>query len=268
MTNQSPTNKTMPEATNHPHKIFISIVSHGHTRNLAEELQPHTWGSYRDKIIPVVLTNIQDEKLEKFCNKHELPLLRNTKPLGFGANNNKIYQFAKDSLGLCSEDYFFCINPDVITTTEDIMMIANIMQSKNYSIAAPNLIKPDGTPDDNIRSFPKISDMALRYLLKSQRSNTMKSATQGDRTSDWASGAFLCFKSSLYTNVQGFDERYFMYYEDADICRRAGMAGHPTYYLPGVKAIHIGNRKSRGLPTRMLVHHIASALRFISSTSR
>nr|WP_138976347.1 glycosyltransferase family 2 protein [Microbulbifer agarilyticus] len=245
----------------------MAIVSHQHARNIAEDLRPHNWKQANKTIVPIILSNIPDAALSDYCKQHNIPLIENNTKHGFGANNNKIYRHAKQNLGLKEEDYFFCVNPDVMTSATDIISLSEIMKTNKYTVAAPNLLKPDGTPDDNIRSFPTLKDIAHRYLLDSKKSNVEKRNKQECEVTDWASGAFLCFRASTYGAIKGFDERYFMYYEDADICRRASSIGQPTYYIPHVEATHIGNRKSRGLPTKQLVHHVTSAIRFILTSS-
>ncbi|WP_406827646.1 glycosyltransferase family 2 protein [Microbulbifer sp. ARAS458-1] len=249
-------------------RIFVAIVSHRHARNVAEDLRPHRWRKSSGKIFPIILSNVPDTALLNYCDRHNLPLIENITQQGFGANNNKIYRHAKENLGLKEDDYFFCINPDIITSAADIIQLSEIMKANQYTVAAPNLLKPDGTPDDNIRSFPTLKDIAYRYFFNSKKSNVEKRIRHGNEVTDWASGAYLCFRASTYEEIQGFDEKYFMYYEDADICRRAGLVEQPTYYIPSVKATHIGNRKSRGLPTKQLVYHVTSAIRFTLANSK
>lgn len=257
--------RVTPEVQTASRKIYVAIVSHGHAFNIAEELRPHTWREHRDKIVPIILSNIPDQDLSGYCDTHDLTLLKNETTHGFGANNNKIYNYARKHLGLDKGDFFFCINPDIITTPADIIKLSEIMVSNRYSVAAPDLRKPDGTPDDNIRAFPSLSDIVYRYLFNSKKSNVEKESNHENMITDWASGAFLCFRASTYEEINGFDERYFMYYEDADICRRGKSIGQPTYYIPSITATHIGNRQSRGLPTKQLVYHVTSAIRFALS---
>jgi GT2 family glycosyltransferase len=79
---------------------------------------------------------------------------------------------------------------------------------------------------------------------------------------DWAAGMFLLFDSAAYRSVGGFDERYFMYLEDADICHRLWAKGRRVIAAPSVSVVHDAQRASR----RSLKHmrwHGASMARFL-----
>ena len=73
---------------------------------------------------------------------------------------------------------------------------------------------------------------------------------------------FMLFRSEAFAAVGGFDERYFLYYEDADICRRLQGAGRPVVYVPAAEVVHDARRASRRDP-RLALHHAASAWRFM-----
>ncbi|MGH8765371.1 MAG: glycosyltransferase, partial [Burkholderiales bacterium] len=81
---------------------------------------------------------------------------------------------------------------------------------------------------------------------------------------DWVAGMFMLFRSDAFRAAGGFDESYFMYYEDVDICRRIGAAGRSVTYNPAAEVIHAAQRASRRKP-RLALYHLASALRFLAS---
>jgi GT2 family glycosyltransferase len=87
---------------------------------------------------------------------------------------------------------------------------------------------------------------------------------QGAVRVDWVAGMFIVFRSDAFRSVGGFDERYFLYYEDVDICRRLGAAGASVIYEPGAEVIHDARRASRR-ELRRAVHHLSSAVRFLVS---
>jgi GT2 family glycosyltransferase len=74
-------------------------------------------------------------------------------------------------------------------------------------------------------------------------------------------GMFMLFRSELYRAVKGFNEAYFLYYEDADLCRRLHRAGKSVIYNPKAEIIHDARRASHTNP-RLAFHHISSALRY------
>lgn len=79
---------------------------------------------------------------------------------------------------------------------------------------------------------------------------------------DWISGAFMLIRRETFDALGGFDERFFLYWEDADFCRRALDAGWTTVYAPAVEVVHHTSRTSAHAPTRSLVAFHVSALRY------
>ena len=80
---------------------------------------------------------------------------------------------------------------------------------------------------------------------------------------DWVAGMFILFDSRAFRDVGGFDEGYFLYIEDADICRRLGAMRRSVVYVPEAEIIHEARRASRR-NAGLARHHIASALRFLT----
>ncbi len=75
---------------------------------------------------------------------------------------------------------------------------------------------------------------------------------------------FMLFRSETYRAAGGFDEAYFLYYEDVDLCRRLRAAGKSIVYQPEAEVVHEARRASRRQP-RLALHHLKSMLRFLSS---
>ena len=79
---------------------------------------------------------------------------------------------------------------------------------------------------------------------------------------DWVSGACLMVRRAAFDVVGGMDERFFLYWEDADLCQRLRSAGYRTVYVPTVAAVHEGSRASRHAVTRSLVAFHRSAFHY------
>lgn len=252
-----------PDTVGYQSRIFVSVVSHGHEQHILETLQPHFWQSETTNIIPLVISNLPSQQLRRYCEKSGIAYIENIQKLGFGANNNKAFRYLESTCDMTEGDFFFTINPDISTSGHDIAAIARTMQNEQLQIAAPNLVDANGSPDDNIRSYPSLIDCILRFALRSRRSTINKEEMESTHRVDWAAGAYLAFSVKAYRALDGFDEKYFMYYEDADICRRARNKGIATYYLPTIRAAHFAARNSRKLLSWQFIWHITSALRFI-----
>ena len=87
-------------------------------------------------------------------------------------------------------------------------------------------------------------------------------------TVDWAAASFLVFKSDLYQKLKGFDESYFMYFEDVDICYRANKQfNQKVIYLDNIKAIHQGGYQNRKLFSKHFRWYLSSLLRFLCKST-
>jgi hypothetical protein len=79
---------------------------------------------------------------------------------------------------------------------------------------------------------------------------------------DWVAGMFMLFRREVFAEMSGFDERYFLYYEDVDLCRRLRRRGYDVRLVPTVTAVHDARRESRR-SLRHLRWHLASMARFL-----
>jgi GT2 family glycosyltransferase len=133
-------------------------------------------------------------------------------------------------------------------------------QSPSCAAAEPRILDPDGSLQGNARGDPDMFTglfgrttllrRALPDLAVSKR-NVISDASVGDgRASvavDWLSGACMLARRDALLQVKGFDERYFLYWEDADLCRRLRARGYRVRYVPSATAIHRVGHSSRSV---------------------
>ncbi len=81
---------------------------------------------------------------------------------------------------------------------------------------------------------------------------------------DWIAGMFMLFPRSVFEELHGFDERYFLYYEDVELCARLALAGYKRLVCSDVTVVHDARRSSHG-SLRYAVMHLKSIIRFFSS---
>ena len=236
--------------------VCLSIVSHGQghlIRSLLSDLQ--RLALLDPKKDQIVLTlNIPED--EKFFNEFaSLPLLiiRNTSPKGFGANHNAAFQVSKS-------DIFIVVNPDIRLRGFDPAAMLEILSSSDVGLWAPRVLSSTGEVEDNARRFPTFSRLGRRVFLR-QRSSDYK-VEEHPVSVDWVAGMFMALRRDTYAAVGGFDERYFMYMEDADLCRRIRRSGMRVIVDPRVEVIHDAQRASRR-SLRHLRWHCRSAGRFL-----
>ncbi|GHS71695.1 glycosyltransferase family 2 protein [Enterobacter kobei] len=239
--------------------MFISVVSHGHGKLIAHL---DTLSTLVSKHTVILTDNVGEEELEKYCLKWGVHYLQNKSPKGFGDNNNQNYDYAEMKLNMTKDDFFLVLNPDVKISTDAILEAEKEMCAWQAEIATINLYKSDKELDANVRRFPKVRDFFESYLYKKNKTIINKN-TLGTSYVDWASGSFLLFKSKLYKQLSGFDNKYFMYCEDLDICRRAlSVSKQKVLYISSVKALHIAAHNNRKLFSKHFVWHVKSVFRY------
>ena len=131
--------------------------------------------------------------------------------------------------------------------------------------------EPDGAVQASARRFPDATTgVAGRtsWLSRAFPGNPLSKRNldtdpdAGVRQVDWVSGALMLIRRETFDALGGFDERFFLYWEDADFCRRAALAGWSTWYAPVAEVVHRTARASRHAPTRSLVAFHVSAFRY------
>lgn len=240
--------------------MFISVVSHGHG-NLIINLG--TLKSLATEHSIILTDNIGENNLKMYCIQHGIHYILNEYRKGFGDNNNQNYKFAVSNINMTDADYFLVLNPDVVISTESLLLAQENMMVKNAQLATINLYKSENEFDGNVRNFPVIKDFIESYLFRKNRTIIDKNEIYEQCYVDWASGSFLIFKSELYNKISGFDTNYFMYCEDLDICRRAhSYANQKVLYINNVKALHIAAHNNRKLFSKHFLWHVKSVLRY------
>ena len=240
--------------------MYVSIVSHGHS-NLIIELG--VIKNINEKHTVILTDNLADNRLEKYCKENNIHYISNKMKKGFGENNNQNYFFAKNTLEMKKDDFFLVLNPDVEVGNDDLDKALEMTMDKNIGASTINLIKDNNLYDYNVRNFPKLINFIESYLFNKNRTIIDKSRLESNMFVDWASGSFLLIRSELYEKVGGFDENYFMYCEDLDICKRMNaQTGEGIYYIHEVKAKHLAAHNNRRLFSKHFLWHLRSIIRY------
>ena len=221
-----------------PH-ITISIASHGHADDISNLLSD--LDNYCDDNISVIITlNIPEAIPEYWLNKSfPVHIVHNKQPYGFSKNHNTAFKLATGA-------YFCVINPDVRLIANPFpTLLENFSESGSGStlgVVAPAAIDESGALQDNARHFPTITCLLRRNLL--QMRNLEYSMLERHTYPDWVGGMFMLFNSDIYRAIGGFDEKYFLYCEDVDLCARLHHAKYAILLDNAVKIIHPGRRDS------------------------
>ena len=219
--------------TNPDHQLTISIVSHGHGREVEQLIQQVLEEPYVGRVI---LTLNLPESLN-LPNDERLVLQENTTIKGFGANHNAAFK-------LCSTPYFCVLNPDIVLLKGAFGELLSCLQATQAAVAGPLVISPDGKQEDSWRRFPTLRSLVLKAIgFDTTMLRAKDSATP--LFLDWVAGMCMLFTATSFSRVGGFDERLYLYYEDVDVCARLWRVGYQVVASPKAAIIHNAQRASR-----------------------
>ncbi len=242
--------------------LFISVVNHNHDEMICEN---PTLKELAIEHTVLLKSNTQaTSKLQNYCKNNGIILIQGTETKGFGANNNEVFNYAEQLLTLSEDDYFLVLNPDVEISLEVINRLLSTITANGYAISTINLFRNKAMTeyDNSIRRFPSILN-PIKTLLKIKRTDHYdKNKITEPMTVDWAAGSFLLFKYDAYKQLNGFDERYFMYFEDVDICRRAKRKNIFIYYIPDIKAVHYASYSNRVIISKYSLFYFKSLIKY------
>lgn len=229
--------------------IAISIVSHGHGAMVQALVESLLNFSEVAKII--VTLNIPENLV--FPNDSRILVLLNKSPKGFGENHNTAFQY-------CKEDFFCPLNPDVEFDINPFPFLLAAMSDLQVGLVAPRVDSPIGGQEDSFRRFPTLFSLFLK-ILGGDDGRYILSSNTGVFSPDWVAGMFMLFRSQVFQQLRGFDEGFFLYYEDVDISVRLWRSGHRILACPNVIVYHDAQRDSHR-KWRHLAWHLSSMARY------
>lgn len=227
-----------------PHRpITVSIVSHGQLKLIRPLLaQLDRWSAA--SIAKVVLTINIPEADVLAGTQWGFPLERidNARPQGFGANHNRA--FAR-----CETAWFLVLNPD-IRLDADVLPPLVAQALPRSGLLTPRILEPGKTVPEPHRAI--ITPLEIVTRNRVDYAPPLVPA--------WIPGLFMLFRSAAYRAIGGFDERFFMYGEDFDICARLALAGWGIQVDERSNARHEAQRASHR-SMQHLCWHIGSLLK-------
>lgn len=192
-------------------------------------------------------------------------LVRHPRNAGFGAGNNR-------ALPMASGRYVLFLNPDTIVANGAFdALIAFADTQPDAGVFGAKLLNPDGSLQYSCRRFPNLGtgfyrNTPLGRLLPGNRWTSDYLMRDFDhetpRDVDWVSGAALMVRREALQRLKGFDEDFYMYCEDVDLCMRAHRAGWRVVYVPQSVITHVIGRSSDLAPARMTYHFHRSMYTF------
>lgn len=187
---------------------------------------------------------------------------------GYGGGNNFALPFVRG-------EYLLVINPDNELEPEGLeRLIGALREDSTIGIIAPRLVYDDESVRDSHRSFPTLLDVFIkrtffRHFFKRRMDRYLERdrVTSLPQDTDWVHGACFLMKTAFFRELQGFDPRFFLFFEDTDLCRRCRNAGKRVVFDPRVSAKDRKARLSEGGVLSLLTkstarEHLRSAFRY------
>ena len=235
--------------------IFLSIVSHYNENEIIENFN---WliDTAIDLTI-LVVDNTGSASLRSWCETNNFMYIFDGNVRGYGANQN--LSFSKSKIG--PKDVFIVCNPDVIVDEECILRCNKKLACDQIDILGVKVFedKEKEVVMSNNRRFPTILDAFISFLF--HKKMYLGPASKPAET-EWIGGSFMVFRGSCFERLGGFDEAYFMYYEDVDICYRARRSGFKIWYDPTGSIIHLAKRRGRSLMSKHFFWNLKSMMIF------
>lgn len=229
--------------------IGVSIVSHGHGK----------------MVLPLIETLLACNEVKQILFTKNVPeiisspidprvfLIENNIVKGFAANHNAAFSH-------CSQPYFCPINPDITLPANPFPLLLESIVQHKAALAAPLVLSPNGSIEDSVRSFPTMFSLLLK-IAGGVKGRIQFNADQPICYPDWVAGMFMLFRSVDFAALGGFDEKFFLYYEDVDICARAWKASMKVVACSAASVIHDARRSSHR-NSKYFYWHVASMARY------
>lgn len=218
----------------------LSVVSHGHGPLLSNLLRDLAEQEGITEHLVIVTLNLADEVFDASAHPGlRLLVIRNVTPKGFAANHNAAF---RQSVGT----WFAVLNPDLRLPDRGTLrsLFAAPAAASRVALRAPVVLSSAGHPEDSVRTNLTPWSLLKRAARFDRRPRQPEGVIRRGGPFFWLAGMLLAIDRVAYRQIGGFDERYFLYCEDCDLCARLYVAGFAFELDRTVHVVHDAQRDS------------------------
>ena len=237
--------------------VSVSIVTYNDAARVANACGSIIENTKRIKPRVFIIDNGSVDGTVQSIEKFDVTVIQNGSNIGFGAAHNKMLEAGMGK-------YHFIVNPDILLNSDVISdMVDFFEENPDVVMACPKILNPDGSEQKLPKYRPTFKRLFLGRLIRKVRNEYV----WGERELvdpcdiDFCTGCFFCIRSDVFKKLGGFDERYFMYLEDADLTLCAKQYGR-VVVVPQIAVTHLWERES-AKSIKYLLIHIASSFKFL-----
>lgn len=205
----------------------------------------------------IVVDNASTDDSREWARSAGATVIELEQNVGFAAANNV-------GAAAAAGTFLALVNPDVTATWSDLESTEAYLRDQRV-LAAPALLNLDGTPQPNGRGAPRVRDKVLSRVAPSLARRVGYYSFAAGRDPHevwWITGAVILCDVRIWQGLDGFDEGYFLYHEDVDLCVRAWRSGTKVVVMPRIAWTHGWERAARGLQFSAWKLELRSMLRF------
>jgi GT2 family glycosyltransferase len=216
--------------------ITLQIVNYNSREYLGACLSSIEKAFFTSGELQIILINNEAEPLNaaevKKNTAIEIEIVEAGKNLGFGKAHNLGFKKAKG-------EFVLFLNPDTRVSEKAIAELVGLLENNSdIGIAGPLLVGDGGTAEDEHCGAKKTPFSIIKAKIARRKISKLSEATEVE----WISGGAMMVRKDLFSELGGFDENYFMYYEDVDFCLRARRRNARVVVNPRAKVFHSGGK--------------------------
>jgi hypothetical protein len=206
-----------------------------------------------------LIDNSPTNQLQKQFVSDEIEYIFTGKNLGFGNAHNLI-------LNHISADFHLILNPDVVFESDVIPgLLQKFKTEKEVSFITPKVLNTNGEMQFVCRKNPTFFDLLNRKLFFSKK-NIFENEYRNQNLEksfypNFIHGCFMLFKTEDLKTINGFDERFFLYMEDADICRKISNINKKILYFTEFQIVH-NHQRGSAKSIKLFFYHLSSAIKY------